>query len=62
MNILEKFKSDIKDYIDKHEISASEFGKLSINDACLVGDINNKGRSPSAKTMQRVYDFMEQST
>jgi predicted transcriptional regulator len=60
MNIIDRFKSDIEAFMTESGMNRTAFGKEALGDPRFVFDVES-GRSPSAKTMQRVYDFMDQS-
>jgi len=60
MSILENFRSDIESFLERTGMSATAFGQQSLKDPNFMGDLK-VGRAPSAKTMQRVYDFMEEA-
>ena len=57
MSILDNFKNDISAFLEKSGMSRTAFGDGAIKDPNLLRDLD-EGRAPSAKTMQRVYDFM----
>lgn len=62
MNILDTFKSDIETFLKDSKMSATLFGTNAVGDGNFVLDMRTTERSPSAKTMQRVYDFMASQT
>lgn len=57
MSILENFLLDIESFLENTGMSRTELGSRALKDPNFMGDLK-AGRAPSAKTMQRVYDFM----
>lgn len=58
MNISAKFLEDIEAFIKKTEAHPTNFGVSALNDSKFVFMLRN-GRSPSGKTMERVYEYMQ---
>jgi TorA maturation chaperone TorD len=57
MTLNEQFCSEVEDYLNVSGIDATTFGKRAMKDPRFVFDLR-KGRSPSARTMDRVRAFM----
>jgi len=57
MSITDQFRGEIEDYLKVSGIDATTFGKRAMKDPRFVFDLR-KGRSPSARTMDRVRAFM----
>jgi sulfate adenylyltransferase subunit 2 len=58
--ISQTFLSDIERHLSAKSMEASAFGKQALGDPNFVFDLR-KGRSPSARTMDKVRSFMGQS-
>ncbi len=54
---VEQFLNEINGFLEKSGIDATSFGKQALGDPGFVFDLR-KGRAPSARTMDKVRDFM----
>lgn len=57
MDTEQKFLETVEAFLARHKMSASKFGRLSVNDSALVWGLR-EGRSPSLKTCKRITDWM----
>lgn len=53
----DKFIARIEKFLRKHKMPEGRFGKLALGDSGFLFTIRN-GRSPTARTMGKVDDFM----
>jgi predicted transcriptional regulator len=53
----ESFRQAVEAFISENEVDPTTFGKQALGDPSFVFDLR-KGRSPSAKTMDRVREWM----
>jgi len=56
--LTEQFLSEIETYLAVNGMDATAFGRLSLNDPNFVFDLRKNQRSPSARTIDRVREFM----
>jgi len=50
---------EIQDFLKSTGMAPSTFGKLSVRDARLVGDMKN-GREPTPRVAERIRKFMSE--
>lgn len=60
MNITETFRADVEAYIERTGITPTAFGHRVLGDKRFVWQLRD-GRSPSAKTMDTVLEFIREN-
>lgn len=60
MSIADEFLSEVEAYLASTDTSATAFGSAALNDSKFVFGLRS-GRSPSARTIDRVRDFMKRN-
>lgn len=59
--LTEQFLAEIETYLAVNGMDATAFGRQSLNDPNFVFDLRKNKRSPSARTIDRVREFMRSS-
>lgn len=62
MGTTEALLTDIEAYLVRTGMNATQFGLQALNDPRFVFDLRAGERSPQAKTIDRVRDFMSGAT
>jgi hypothetical protein len=58
MDLTTQFIAEIDAFLERSGMTATNFGKIALNDPNFVGDLKNEGRQPTLKVVGRVQQFM----
>lgn len=58
-NILQDLIDRIDDYCKDNLVSESKFGMMVLKDPTFVGDIKNRGRTPTLRTLAKINDWLD---
>lgn len=58
MDLTTQFIAEIDAFLDRSGMTATNFGKIALNDPNFVGDLKNEGRQPTLKVVGRVQQFI----
>lgn len=58
MSEIEAFKARIEEFLSKHEMNATQFGKQFAGDPLFVFQLRD-GREPRSQTRQKIIDAMD---
>jgi 2,4-dienoyl-CoA reductase-like NADH-dependent reductase (Old Yellow Enzyme family) len=53
----DSFLSTIEQFLDRHKMSASAFGRAAVGDPNFVGDLR-AGRAPNLRLVERVNSYI----